>query len=87
MPAFCAQVHMLEWTYKQPPRLSRRNQLAGTLVSTPQAMPLPSYTLPDFCEAIKSDEHNAQFLRFDNHPCTYLASGIVFPATIAELFA
>ena len=81
------QVRHLEWSYVLPQRLANRVQPTGTLVTQQQGSPVPQYQRPDFCDGIKDDVHNAQFLAFENHPCMYLAAGFRFPATVEELFA
>ena len=85
----CVQVEQLEWPYALPQRLSKRLQPPGTQVAPVATtfVQVPHYARPAFCEAIREDKHNAKFLEFDNHPCTYLAAGIALPATIPEVFA
>ena len=59
----------------------------GDHVVAMKAAPLLAYTRPSFCDALADDKHNAQFLQFENHPCTFLAAGIALPATVQDVFA
>jgi hypothetical protein len=77
----------LEWPYKVPERLGRRVVPFGTLAVPFQPRPVPEYHRPDFCDGIRDDPKNARFLEFENHPCTYLAMGLRFPATVDKVFA
>jgi hypothetical protein len=84
-PVLRVQVSHLEWAYQLPARLPVLASPMESVQVQPKA--LPAYVRPAFCDAIKDDKHNAQFLAFENHPCTFLAAGIAFPATVQELFA
>jgi hypothetical protein len=77
----------LEWPYALPGRLQERSPPVGAVKAPPAPHPLPVYRRPDFCDSIQADQHNARFLSYSNHPCTYLAMGIQFPLTVEELFA
>jgi hypothetical protein len=80
-------VAQLEWPYALPMRLRERIQAPGTLVAPYHPYPVPHYEQPQFCEDIKQDVHNAKFLSFDNHPCTFLGMNIVLPSSVQEILA
>lgn len=80
-----APVQQLEWAYRLPPRLAALSPVPGILVNADVRALVPLYERPAFCDDIAADKHNAQFLAFDNHPCTFLSRGIHLPATVDEL--
>lgn len=81
------QVQQLEWPYTLPKALKSFVQPTGTYQAPFKPAHVPEYSRPAFCDLVQQDAHNAQFLRFPNHPCTYLAAGIQFPETVPEVFA
>lgn len=81
-------VEQLEWPYALPERLAGRVQAPGTLVvQPPLERAVPRYRRPEFCDGIRSDPVNSQFLEYENHPCTYLAMDLGLAGTVREALA
>ena len=80
-------VSQIEWDYVLPRRLVHSVFPLGTTLAPLKPHPVPQYSRPVFCDGLKDDKVNAKFLKYQNHPCTYLNMGIVFPESIDQLLA